>query len=449
MLNPILRRGGVSEKIARNLLMLTIFVMLAKLVAMLKEMAIARRYGVGEVVDGYLFVFNLVSWPVSVWLSVLAVVLVPLASRLQQGDSAGVIEFRTELFGFTLLAGLALSLAAWLGLPVLLRSDWLGLSLGVRFVALETVPILALVPLLGLLIGLYSIWMLSREQHANTLYEGLPALGILLAVVLLPFDGVTPLLWGTLAGMAFQLAAVVAPPYRAGEFEMPRFRQTSPHWPAYWQGFGIMMIGQVIMSLTSVIDQFFVAGLGSGAISTLGYANRVMALFLGLGATVVSRAMLPVFSRLHVAAGDTGTRWIALRWSLWMVLLGGLALAFGWILSPWLLALLFERGAFTPTDTMVVVAVFRHGLWQLPAYFPGIVLVTLLSGRGRYAALAGVAGLSLLIKLGGNAALIPSQGLLGVQWATALMYATSTLALLVMALRVTKSASRGVNDADT
>lgn len=429
MLNFILCRGGVSEKIARNLLLLSIFVMLAKLVAMLKEMAIARRYGVGEVVDGYLFVFNLVSWPVSVWLSVLAVVLVPLASRLRQGDGTGLIEFRTELFGFTLLVGLALSLAAWLGLPVLLHSDWLGLAPGVCAVALETVPMLALVPLLGLPIGLYSIWMLSREQHANTLYEGLPALGILLAVVLLPFDGVTPLLWGTLAGMAFQLAAVVASPYRAGEFEMPRFRLTSPHWLAFWQGFGIMMLGQAIMSLTSVIDQFFVASLGSGAISTLGFANRVMALILGLGATAVSRATLPVFSRMQVEAGWKETQRMALRWGGWMLMLGVLMAVLAWLLARWGVALLFERGQFSATDTANVAWLIRSGLAQLPAYFAGIVLVSWFTSHANYLVLLKVAILALLVKIVGNWYFVAAYGLVGVQLATVVMHWLSLLLL--------------------
>ena len=167
------------KTIARGMLTVMAFVILAKLVAMAKEMAIAWRFGVGEVVDGYLFVLNLVSWPVSIWLSVLAVVLVPLANRLRHEDYTDLPVFRAELFGLTLLIGGVLALVAWLGLPMLLRAEWLGLAPGVRVVALDAVPMLALVPLIGLPIGLYSVWMLSKERHANTLYEGLQALGIL------------------------------------------------------------------------------------------------------------------------------------------------------------------------------------------------------------------------------------------------------------------------------
>jgi len=311
-------------------------------------------------------------------------------------------------------------------------------------VALDAVPMLALVPLIGLPIGLYSVWMLSRERHANTLYEGLPALGILFAVVLLPFDGVAPLLWGTLAGMAFQLAAVVLPSARDKEFGMPGFRRTSSHWPAFWQGFGIMMLGQAIMSLTTVIDQFFVAGLGSGAISTLGYANRVLALILGLGATAVSRATLPVFSRMQVETGGEETRRMALRWGGWMLLLGMAMAVLAWPVARWGVALLFERGEFSATDTASVAWLIRAGLAQLPPYFAGIVLVSWFTSLANYRVLLGVAILALLVKIVGNWLFVGLHGLVGVQFATVAMQWVSLLTLLGVLMRDYRREARGV-----
>jgi hypothetical protein len=60
-----------------------------------------------------------------------------------------------------------------------------------------------------------------------------------------------------------------------------------------------MGAGQALMSFTGIIDQFFAANLGAGAISTLSYANRVLGLILSLGAMAISRATLPEFSAVH------------------------------------------------------------------------------------------------------------------------------------------------------
>lgn len=426
--------GRESRRIAQSMLVVMLFVILAKLVAMTKEMAVAWRYGVGEVVDGYLFVFTLVSWPVSVWLSVLAVVLVPLATRLRREDAADLPVFRAELLGLTLLIGGVLALAAWLGLPVLLRAEWLGLAPGVRVVALDAVPMLALVPLIGLPIGLYSVWMLSRERHANTLYEGLPALGILLAVVLLPFDGVAPLLWGTLAGMAFQLAAVVLPSARDKEFGMPGFRRTSSHWPAFWQGFGIMMLGQAIMSLTSVMDQFFAAHLSTGGISILGYVHRLLALILGMGVMAVSRATLPVFSQVKMVHGAELGR-TARHWLNLMFAFGVLMVIVCWWLAPVGVRVLFERGAFTSEDAELVTEVFRFGLLKLPAFLALIVVSSLLASMGEYRKWMLLIALFIVARVSLSLLLFPTFDLVGLMIADAVAYSTSLAAYLLLRTR--------------
>ncbi len=95
-----------------------LFVFVGKLAGAAKEMAIAYRYGLSREVDAYLFVFNLVSWPIGVWFSILTVVLVPLAARMRQTDPSELPRFRSELLGFVILLGLALALAGWSGLPL-------------------------------------------------------------------------------------------------------------------------------------------------------------------------------------------------------------------------------------------------------------------------------------------------------------------------------------------
>jgi putative peptidoglycan lipid II flippase len=286
--------------------------------------------------------------------------------------------------------------------------------------------------------------MLSREQHANTLFEALPALGILFAVLLLPLGGATPLLWGTAGGVAFQLAALWATQRRAGETGLPRLGQTSPHWQAFWSGFGVMMAGQAIMSVTSVVDQFFAADLGTGAIASLGYANRVMALILGLGATAVSRATLPVFSRIQAEGGGDATRNVALRWSALMFGLAVPAVAVGWLLAPWLVKMLFQRGAFVSQDTVLVATILRYYLLQVPAYFSGIVFVSWLSSRSLYWVLLLVAIFGLTVKLSANFILVEIYGLAGVPLSTAFMYFCSTLSLMLYVLFRSNARAPGV-----
>ncbi len=406
--------------IARGMAWVALFVFVGKLAGAAKEMVVAYRYGVSAEVDAYLFVLNLVSWPVAIWFSVLTVVLVPLAARIRHAAAGELPQFRAELLGLALLLGLCLALIMGLGVWGLLQTSWTGLPSATVALASEITPWLAgLVPL-GVLISLWSAWTLATGHHVNTLLEGTPALVMILALLVWPMGGVEPLVWGTLAGFALHLAGLAGPLVQRGEIEAPRWRWQSAQWRGFWQGFGVMLAGQTLMSFTGIIDQFFAAHLDAGSIATLSYANRILALVLGLGATAVGRATLPVLSQAQAVGGDQGRR-VAMHWVRWLFLLGVVVLVIGWWLAPWAVKVLFERGAFTAQDTHVVTGVLRYGLVQVPFYFAGLVLVSLLASQGKYREIAVIATTNLVVKGLANLTFIPWLGINGIVLATALM----------------------------
>src|SRR5690349_20405629 len=102
--------------IFKGMASIALFVFLGKLVSAGKEMAVAYRYGLSAEVDAYHFVFNLVSWPIGVWASVLTAVLVPLAVRIRHDHASELPHFRAELFGLALMLGVVMALLSWLGI---------------------------------------------------------------------------------------------------------------------------------------------------------------------------------------------------------------------------------------------------------------------------------------------------------------------------------------------
>jgi peptidoglycan biosynthesis protein MviN/MurJ (putative lipid II flippase) len=292
-------------------------------------------------------------------------------------------------------------------------------------------PWLVLLGPLGLLISLYSAWMMSAGSHANTLLEGVPAIGILLFVLLLP-GTYEALVWGTLAGSILQLAALMAPLGSRGVLAAPQATLTSPHWALFWQGFGVMIASQAVVGLIGLTDQFFAAGLGAGAVSTLAYANRILALLLGIAATGIGRATLPVFSRVE-AGGEAAAYRSAMRWTVRMFLAGVAMLVVCWPLAPWGVALLFERGAFTPADTAAVSRLLQLSLTQLPFFCASMVLVSYLASRALQRRIAAIGAAEFVVKILGASLLSPILGLEGVVISTTIMYA---FALFVMVLVV-------------
>ncbi|MFM9863554.1 MAG: lipid II flippase MurJ [Micropepsaceae bacterium] len=410
----------------RSLMLVGAFVFAGKIFGALREIVLAEKYGTQEPVDTYLLVFNIMTLPMTIWLGLVMAIGVPLFVRTDKDGAKVSAQFMYELCAVCIIGGSACALLLSLLLPQAFSLTALGRSPESVELAAQMVPPLSLLVPLGLLVGVLSARLIASERHVNTLLEGTPAL-IILCAVLAVGGGVEPLIWGSVAGFALQVLVLLI--FVPSKFlgVAPRFALTSPLWPKFRESLAVFTVGQVAAGAVGVVDQLMVANVGVGAVATLGYAGRVLALALGLGATAIGRVMLPGFANPDASGSEvkkSARFWAAAMF--WLGALGGLA---GWFGAPWIVALLFERGAFSANDTHAVSEVLKLGMIQAPFYFAGIVAVQVLAARGAYSQIA-IAGVGVLgVKVLANLAFIPAWGVGGVMLASALAYALSALLL--------------------
>lgn len=413
------------------------FLLLGKVFGAFKEMAVAYRYGVSDVVDAYQFTMVMANWlPITI-VGALSVVLIPVLVKARKDGRAQRARFLGELQGIILLVGVILAIVLYTTWSHVLSVAGAGLSESVRSMSSTLMIAFAPAALLTLLTGLSAARLRAHERHINTLLDSVPAV-VILIWVLAASDGtnVGPLLWGTLLGFVIQSIWLTALAARAdGMWARPRIGFTSPHWPGMVAAVGVMLIGQVAMSFVGPIDQYTAANLGANANSTIGYASRLLSLLLGVGAASVGRAALPVLADIH-SQGDPGrARRTALKWSGVMLAAGAVVTLVGWVLAPWGVGFLFERGAFTAQDTLTVAQVLRWGLLQMPFYFGVLILVQLLASQGRYRLMAVIAIANFSAKAVMNQILAPVMGPAGIMLATAIMYFVSYVCYAVAAAR--------------
>jgi len=426
------------QRIFKGAFRVAVFLLLGKAAGAIKEMAVAYRYGVSDAVDAYQFTMTMATWlPVTI-VGVLSVVLIPVLVRLRRADVAERNLFIRELQGWVAAAGIALALLTWFAWPQVVGVLGQGLSARVGDMTGQLLAAFAPVSALLLVAGISAARLRAQERHVNTLLDSVPAVATLAWVMLAASaDGVGPLLWGTLVGYAIQTVwlAWLAARADGGFWGAPRLTLQSPHWPELLGAAGVMLIGQVAMSFVGPLDQYAAANLGANANATLGYASRLLSLVLGIGAVSVGRAALPVLADVQ-ARGDTArARGMALKWSVLMVAAGAVAVAVGWMLAPWGVSVLFQRGAFTAENTQAVAHVFRWGLLQLPFYFGVLILVQLLASQNRYRVMAAIAVANFALKAVLNTVLAPRMGAAGIMLATSLMYLLSFACYLAVAMR--------------
>lgn len=404
--------------------------LLAKAIGAGKEVLLARAYGTGPLMDAYQFTWQMASWPVSIFLAIGSAALVPAYASLRTQSAQGLQTFRALAHGATLALASLLTLA-WLAVCLWtpLLGSWSGLSDSARPLASALVLPMGVFMACGLYAALLMAECISGQHQASTLLEAAPAAVLATLLLASAAPNTSTLQLGTVLGAVAQALALAA--YTAWRMQLPRpsVRWRHSAWPPLLAALGTLVLAQLLQAATGVIDQFWAARAGQGAVSVMGYANRLLFLVLGLGSVVIARVLLPALANLN-ATQPAQARQLAHRWALRLLGLGTLGVALLWPVSSWLVALLFERGAFAAEDTERVSAFLQPCWLQVPTTLASLVLIQQVLAERRYRLLTLLAAANLAVKLLGNGLLTPWLGLQGLALASALMPLSTLLVLL-------------------
>lgn len=167
----------------------------------------------------------------------------------------------------------------------------------------------------------------------------------------------------------------------------------------------------------------------------MGYANRIMALFLGLLGTAVGRAALPTLSSTYATEPVTTTR-VAIRYTWILGLVGSATLVLVVFGAHLVVTVLFQHGAFSDTDSNKVSDVLVASAFQLPFYAAAVMTLSLLTSARRYLAILIITAMALAAKVGSAFLLTRHFGLQGLMVSNAIMYAILLFSSLVAIIAI-------------
>jgi len=133
----------------------------------------------------------------------------------------------------------------------------------------------------------------------------------------------------------------------------------------FYKNFMSATIGSSTTHLSAFIDTWLASFLMTGSISYLYYGNRVFQLPLALFAIATSIALFPMIARCIKNKDENQA--LALMKKSSLILLGFLSIStfIGIFFNEFIISLLFERGAFTSTDTTntaLILSMYLIGL---------------------------------------------------------------------------------------
>lgn len=374
--------SSVNRRIFSATVLIAALGMAGKLAGLARDQVVAAGEGVGWRLDAYYAAVVVPMYIIGTLTMSLSPCLVPAFLRLRVTVGlepakrlAGSCLFLAMLLAFAVIA------AVVLGSPLLLRPllDHAGPDeiATATWLLYELVVIIAFGSVSNVLTALLQA---VNRFTAPALTPGVIALASLIAYLIGGQRfGVHSLAGGIVIGYGLELIILVVAARRVGLLIPPRWHGWTDELRHVARQYWPVVGGMALMGSNAMIDQAMASPLGVGSVSALNYGNKLTALLTALGATSLGVTILP-----HLAQMTHAGKWSAVRHTLrtfirYTLLVTVPVCAVGIALSPMIVQLLFERGQFSPADTLLVSQVQRWSLLQVPIYVVGVVGARMLS----------------------------------------------------------------------
>jgi len=348
---------SINQKIFRAALIIGLLTLVTRAGTIVKELAVARTFGRSDAMDAFLIAFLLPSFFVTLVMGAAGSALVPVFVATRQNKGLQAAEnLLSSVIVITVAALSALALLMCILAPFYLPYMAHAFSPEKLRLTRELLYLLAPWLIFNGVGQLVTTVLNAGEKFALPALVPLVTPLAIIACITFAAEklGAFALVAGSLSGSALEAALLVRLLRDHGVRLRLRWGGLDSSLRMVLLQYAPLLAGAFLMASVAVVDQSMAAMLPAGSVSALGYANRIVSGVAAMGATALSAATLPYFSKM-AAAGD----WAGCRHTLkrYVVLITGTTVPFTLLLIAFsrpLARLLYQRGAFTAADTELV-----------------------------------------------------------------------------------------------
>lgn len=432
------QRSPLTRRILGAALTVASAALLLKVATAGRELTVAYYFGTSDAIDAFLVAFLAPSFVISAPIAAFSAALMPTFIRVrdEEGEAAAARLACNGMF-----AALAMLLVGSLVLVVLARPivGMLGSGFAPAKVELTVQLFYTLLPLvlvqgmtryLGTLINASRrFWLVGLAQLTT------PLLTVALLLALDGWGGVYLLVAGVTGGALLELVLILAAAGRLRLPRRPRWYGFDGHTRIVLRQYLPVVLGTLMGGGTIMVDQAMAASLEPGSVATLTYGGKLVSLVLAFSAAPLGTALLPYLSQLAARDNLREMRKTFLGW-LGLIVLLSVPVAIGFaLLSEPITRLVFERGAFGPSDTAAVAPIQAWYALQLPCYLVGTLGARVLSALRFNQALGLIGASNFLLNIVLNLIFIQWLGLQGIALATVVVYVTSAIMITALVWR--------------
>ncbi len=357
--------------------------LLSRILGFVRDFVIARTFGAGLATDAFFVAFKLPNllrrlFAEGAFSQAFVPILGEYKNKLGPDDTKSLVDHVATLLFLVLLVVTVLGV---IGAPLLVyisapgfadEPDKFALTVTLTRITFPYILFMSLVALAG---GILNTWNRFSIPAFTPVLLNVSFIAMALFAAPLFAQPVMALGWSVFIGGILQLA-----------FQLPALKRIGmlPRFSFNWRDAGVRRIlklmapavlGVSVSQVSLLINTIFATFLGTGSVSWLYYADRLMEFPSGMLGAALGTILLPSLAKYH-AEKKLDDYSQLLDWGLRLTLLlaAPAALALAIIAVP-LIATLFHHGAFTAEDVMMT----RDALVAYSVGLLGLILVKVLA----------------------------------------------------------------------
>ena len=404
----------------------------------IKEIVIAKNFGLSEILDAYYIAILFPSFVSNVFLSSYQSVFIP-NYVIEKRTSSAVGSFQTTAALITLSISILFLFVAYLFTDLFLEFFFSGhkaefyslIKKQFAFVA----PCILFWGLTSIINGLLNV---DNEFKFSSLSSIFTPLSIIICLYFFKdFFGELVLAIATLIGssIGFFFVLIIAIKRRIIFIGIPHFK--SKNSLTMFKQLPAKITASLLNGLNPIVDQYFSAQLVVGSIAALNYGIKIPAFAISIGSMALGNVLLPYFSKL--AVDDIKSLYIKLMRLLKYVFICSSIIAVIAILTSYpTVMIIFERDAFVRDDTIIVSKIQQMYLLQLPFYLVGIMMIRFLTAINKNNFMVFTSIISLLLNLILNYILMKLMGVYGLALSTSIVSIVIGVVLYIYIIKLKK-----------
>lgn len=357
------------KNLLRHTALFSMFVFLAQIIGLVRDLYLARAFGVSQILDIYYMAFKVPDF-LNVFYSVFlgSVVFIPLltSAKSKEEKIAKVNSIGSMVLLLVVLVGLGL----FIFMPQivnLLVPTWGAEQKSLLLILSRILLVAQFFFPVGILAG--SLAMIYERPFfmavSGFVYNFFILAG---AIILVPYFGIYGVVTGIIFG-AFMFAVVQVYPKQVREILFQfRFKFSFQEWKNFFRVNAGRFVAVLAYQLFGVLLLYIAAYGGSGGVSVFSISyNIFLALFFVLGASL-STAAMPNISKLHVE-GETEKQREGLNNSLiYMTFVGVFISLFGFVFSVDVVKILYYFSHISIEKEMLIGNILALLILALPLF---------------------------------------------------------------------------------